>query len=95
VQAILDGLTAEKSSRLLEDIIRVRLEKVRVSEHSDYVLPPKKNYHSLTTDTGYEFEDVINSYLGIDLSDLIMHIESGQSVDTRPHKVMQDIKDTV
>jgi hypothetical protein len=77
VQAILDGLVAEKSSRLLEDIIRVRLDKVTIDEHTTYKLPPKKNYHSMTTDTGYEFEDIINKHLNIDLSDLIMHIESG------------------
>jgi len=32
VQAILDGLIAEKSSKLLEDIIRVRLDKVTIDE---------------------------------------------------------------
>lgn len=32
MQAILDGLIAEKSSKLLEDIIRVRLDKVTIDE---------------------------------------------------------------
>lgn len=40
----------------------------------DYPIPQKKHYHSLTTDTGYIFEDVINKHLNIDLSDLIMHM---------------------
>jgi len=44
---------------------------------TNFIIPVKKNYHSLTTDTGYEFEDIINQHLNIDISDLIMHIQSG------------------
>jgi hypothetical protein len=40
----------------------------------------------MTVDTNYMFENIINDYLGIDMSDFMRYYMYGESVDPRPRE---------
>jgi hypothetical protein len=80
-QAILDGIKAEHSSSLLEDVMAIRVSKCLNSVEIDYSIPEVKaaydsvlsqykQYYYDSDVNNYMYEDQINSRLMLDYSQL-------------------------
>lgn len=76
VKAIYDSIKSEKSSKLLEEMIEARL-RLYTETDRNLSLVVYKTFNCFEINTEYRFEEVINNYLDVCISDLIKLLTRG------------------